>query len=361
MKNAILCQEPRSIADFDFWDRFFRKLSNGTPLSAFRKLRFSVSQPMEALQERIISLEGFVATCFGADELLLESDTQLVHLACRGGARSSTLSIEIWAGSVEQADLLKGKLESLFADVTVNLKSFWVDWHFRTQGVHIDNVLIEESADGPLLDQAYPSIVGGVQSFIKRYLDADQPILVLHGPPGTGKTRLVRSILTELSHRKKVGEKCMVMFTADEALMHSDELFLQFIGSGHDAFVIEDADHLLRPRNDGNHALHRFLTISDGIVRAQGRKIIFTSNLPNLGDIDEALMRPGRCFASLTLPRLAKPEVERLLPKLSSDRAAVERVAQDMLQGKLKSLSLAEIYNSLMPSGQQANGHSCQR
>jgi len=306
-------------------------------------------------------LDGFVATCFGEDEVLLESDTQLVHLVCRGDARSSTLLVKIWAGSVEQADQLKGKLESRFADVTVNLKSFWIDWHFRTRGVHIDNVLIEESADGPLIDQAYQSIVGGVQSFIKRYLDADQPILVLHGPPGTGKIRLVRSILTELSHRKKAGKKCMVMFIADEALMHSDELFLQFIGSGHDAFMIEDADHLLLPRNDGNHALHRFLTISDGIVRAQGRKIIFTSNLPNLGDIDEALIRPGRCFASMTLPRLARSEVEKLLPKLSPDPREIERVWQDMSQGGLKSLSLAEIYNSLSLHGHPAGGHTLHR
>jgi hypothetical protein len=27
-----------------------------------------------------------------------------------------------------------------------------------------------------------------------------------------------------------------------------------------DAFVIEDADHLLKPRSDGNEHLHRFLT-----------------------------------------------------------------------------------------------------
>lgn len=360
MKNAILCQEPRAISDLDFWDRFFRKLSKGTPLSAFRKLRCSVSQPLEALQERIISIDGFVTTSFGESELLLESDAELVHLICRGGARSSTLSVEIWAGTIERADLLKRQFETLFADVAVNSASFWIDWHFRSRGVHIDNVLIEENAEGPLNDLAYPSIAGGVQSFIKRYLDADQPILVLHGPPGTGKTRLVRAILSELSHRKKAGEKCRVMFTADEQLMHSDELFLQFIGSRHDVFVIEDADHLLQPRSDGNHAIHRFLTISDGIVRAQGRKIIFTSNLPNLGDIDEALMRPGRCFASLTLPRLTVQDVERLLPVLSPNPLVVKRMWQNMVEKRLKSLSLAELYSALNPLGQPSASLSLQ-
>ncbi len=58
--------------------------------------------------------------------------------------------------------------------------------------------------------------------------------------------------------------------------------------------MIEDADHLRMARANGNVDLHRFLAIADGVVRAQGRKIIFTTNLPNVGDIDEALVRPGR-------------------------------------------------------------------
>jgi hypothetical protein len=66
---------------------------------------------------------------------------------------------------------------------------------------------------------------------------------------------------------------------------------LFFSASTHDAFVIEDADHLLRARTDGNHDLHRFLAVADGVVRAQGRKIIFTTNLPNIRDMDEARRR----------------------------------------------------------------------
>jgi ATP-dependent 26S proteasome regulatory subunit len=52
-------------------------------------------------------------------------------------------------------------------------------------------------------------------------------------------------------------------------------------------------------RANGNVDLHRFLAVADGVVRAQGRKIIFTTNPPNIGDIDEALVRPGRCFATV--------------------------------------------------------------
>jgi hypothetical protein len=52
---------------------------------------------------------------------------------------------------------------------------------------------------------------------------------------------------------------------------------LFFSASTHDAFVIEDADHLLRARTDGNHDLHRFLAVADGVVRAHGRKGVAAS------------------------------------------------------------------------------------
>jgi hypothetical protein len=58
-----------------------------------------------------------------------------------------------------------------------------------------------------------------------------------------------------------------------------------------DRHLIEDADHLLMARANGNVDPHRILAVADGVVRAQGRKIIFTTNPPNVGDIDEALVR----------------------------------------------------------------------
>jgi len=57
--------------------------------------------------------------------------------------------------------------------------------------------------------------------------------------------------------------------------------------------------------------LHRFLTIADGIVRAQGRKIFFTTNLPNVGDLDDALLRPGRCFGAIHARSLTPPQASR--------------------------------------------------
>ena len=159
---------------------------------------------------------------------------------------------------------------------------------------------------------------------------------MLQGPPGTGKTRLLRAILGGMSRRK--GEPAQALYTGDMKALAADEIFVKFITGWHDAFVVEDADHLLKPRADGNEHLHRFLAIADGVVRSQGRKIIFSTNLPNVGDLDEALIRPGRCFARVHVRNLTTEEARALAEEIGARGFHAE-------EGRRH--SLAEVYREL--------------
>lgn len=58
-------------------------------------------------------------------------------------------------------------------------------------------------------------------------------------------------ILGELSRRK--GQSAEIMYTCDKKALEGDEIFVNFITGSHDAFVVEDADHMLTPRANGNH------------------------------------------------------------------------------------------------------------
>jgi hypothetical protein len=137
------------------------------------------------------------------------------------------------------------------------------------------------------------------------------------------------------------------MYTADKRSLENDQIFVDFITGSHDAFVIEDADHMLLARSNGNHDLHRFLAIADGVVRAQGRKIIFTTNLPNINDVDEALLRPGRCFATVRTRPLERSEAASLLLRLVVDEGRRNALLADLFGRGSSSVSVADIYRAV--------------
>ena len=214
----------------------------------------------------------------------------------------------------------------------------------------LSSASFDEIADPAPYDEAYPTLKEPVAAFIRRYLASHETVLILQGPPGTGKTRLVRAILAEMSARKSDSAK--LLYTADKRALESDEIFVEFITGSHGAFVIEDADHLLMARASGNVDLHRFLAVADGVVRAQGRKIIFTTNLPNIGDIDEALVRPGRCFATARTRALERSEAELLLYRISGGGASPdERSTSFTLPSSVRSITLAALYRMLSAEG----------
>jgi ATP-dependent 26S proteasome regulatory subunit len=148
-----------------------------------------------------------------------------------------------------------------------------------------------------------------------------------------------------MSRRKQ--DSAEVMYTADKRALENDEIFVDFITGAHDAFVIEDADHMLMTRSDGNQDLHRFLAIADGVVRAQGRKIIFTTNLPNIRDLDDALLRPGRCFRVVHTRLLGGEEIGRLVARLCGNDLEQQRVARAALaEMATRTVSVAQVYRA---------------
>ena len=252
----------------------------------------------------------------------------------------------IWAADLARAEDTRQRLLAKAGSTRVTEPMFSIDWHFAAGKGELESASIEEMADDVLHDAAYPEIKGGVRNFITRYLDAPETVLVLQGPPGTGKTRLIRAILGEISRRKGEGAECL--YTGDMRTLESDGIFVRFITGTHDAFVVEDADHLLKPRADGNQHLHRFLTIADGVVRSQGRKIIFSTNLPNVGDLDEALIRPGRCFARVHVRTLTSAEAQALAAEIAAgDAEKLARASVALAAGNGGKRSLAQVYSAL--------------
>lgn len=278
-------------------------------------------------------------------DLFLEGPGIFVNLDGYQKAGYCSCTIEIWADSVARAQEVLGTLLKIVESRRVQQQSFLIDWYFVGCGGNLANTSFEELAQEELHDEAYPILGEPVIDFVRRFLAANETVLVILGPPGAGKTRLVRAILGELSRRK--GRSAEIMYTCDKRALDSDEIFVSFITRSHDAFVIEDADHILTPRAHGNIDLHRFLAIADGVVRAQGRKIIFTTNLPNVGDLDEALLRPGRCFAAIHTRSLTPAEGAKLIARICGGEVERENAAlAEAFPPGTKSASVAAIYRA---------------
>jgi hypothetical protein len=317
--------------------RIARALEDGIArYPIYRVLRFAARVELDVLLDAIALDTTWRAERIHAESILLDADGLFVMAYGSRKADYCSCSFYIWAADVARAEAAKERILGKAGSTRITEPMFSIDWHFLTARGELESATIEEMANDVLRDGAYPAIPGGVHAFIARYLDAPETVLVLQGPPGTGKTRLIRGILGEMSRRK--GEQAQALYTGDMKALTSDEVFVKFITGWHDAFVVEDADHVLKPRADGNDHLHRFLTIADGVVRSQGRKIIFSTNLPNVGDLDEALIRPGRCFARIHVRTLTGAEAKALAEEIGSPAPAIDDARRH---------SLAEVYRAL--------------
>jgi len=343
---AGLSQDVWDFADLALKMRFAHALEEGvTRYPIHRSLRFAARLELEALFDDLALNLGWEAQRLDSAAMILDADG--LFISARGGRKSDYCSclFGIWALTPQRAEQARAAILERVGAARIREPMFSIDWHFLTARGELQSASIEEMADDVLHDQAYPGLAGGVSDFIGRYLDAKETVLVLQGPPGTGKTRLIRAILGEISRRN--GGQAQALYTGDQKALESDEIFVEFITGWDDAFVVEDADHLLKPRAAGNENLHRFLAIADGVVRAQGRKIIFSTNLPNIGDLDDALTRPGRCFARVHVRELSPAEAAALLEQLCRAESGRATRSRNLLSASgRKSHSLADIYKA---------------
>jgi hypothetical protein len=350
--GVALRLDPTALADSLLGLRAFQAFdATAMHFPIHRVLRFAARRPLDELFDDLAQLAATRSHRIDVGTLMLEGAGYIAVVEGRRKTDYASGSARVWARSKAELQEVERRVLGIVGDDRVHEEMFTIDWHFHSGHMGLSNVTFEEIADADLQDSAYPAIGGGVADFIARYLNARETVLILQGPPGTGKTRLVRAILAGISRRKKDSAK--VLYTADKRTLENDELYVEFLTGEHDAFVVEDADHLLGARANGNADLHRFLTVADGVVRAQGRKIIFTTNLHNLGDIDEALVRPGRCFAVLRTTPLARSEVAQLLaamareqPKLSHARVQTA-VLDALFAGGARVATLAAVYQAL--------------
>ncbi len=176
------------------------------------------------------------------------------------------------------------------AGVLYMLKSDCDEFHFSAIG----------TGGRPLRRENYaPSVLDAIDhlAFDIEAADPCGRIALLTGPPGTGKTHVIRGVLASAKR------PCFVVLQAGDLVSFLDASPLSALTdfARREAkdrpivLVVEDADGCLVPRGADNMSLiSALLNLSDGLIGATfDIRILATTNARKV-EIDPAILRPGR-------------------------------------------------------------------
>jgi ATP-dependent 26S proteasome regulatory subunit len=167
-------------------------------------------------------------------------------------------------------------------------------------------------------------------------------LIILAGPPGSGKTFLVRSLLQEIPRAAFVLVPAHLVQD-----LGSPELLPALVQvrrdglSGAIVLVIEDADKVLVERKSGDmNAISALLNLGDGILGSSlDVRILATTNASGL-EMDAATRRPGRLCRYIEVGSLSADQASKV----------IQRVTRKSFTFK-EDATLAEIYRKARDLG----------
>jgi len=305
---------------------FFRLLINNKSIRDISVILATIATTVACWKDRLLAI-GI-------------NDRFILDIGIRGSLNCTQLQAMFWTKCGEE-EAVEAKLKEVFSPLATDIGAsiiMDVDWFSQNKDDGVCSMTIKEVVYETIHPESYPYL--DLKNFIAGYFKSSSSVLLLSGVPGTGKTKLIRHIIRtaaetkpefmtqfRMKHHYPVGDDdyeyasraklkednapVKVAYTTDVDVLTSDAFYTRLRANNFQFVVLEDIDFKLSPRKEGNDLMHKFLAMSDGFV-STNCKIILSTNL-NVGEIDSALTRPGRCYSSVETRRLSFGESNALL------------------------------------------------
>lgn len=171
---------------------------------------------------------------------------------------------------------------------------------------------------------------------------------LFHGPPGTGKSSLIRALASELSldiATLDIGRGALTDDDLREAMMGAPARSL---------IAIEDVDAVFTQRDSGEKragvSFSGLLNAIDGVAAQEGRALVMTTN--HIERLDPALIRPGRADVHTELGLINAPTARRLFSRFFPGQDALAESFEQHLQNQ--KLSPAQVQGWLLANSNDA-------